>query len=68
MKSRNEFTPWVWPLVAAAAAAAMGNRGPTLKEPVSRMNLYPAPASVGPTLTQQQHLRLADIVNKLKLN
>ena len=32
------------------------------------MSLYPAPASVGPTLTKQQHLRLADIVNKLKLN
>ena len=65
MKSRNEFTPWVWPL---AAAAAEGNRGPTLMEPVSGMSLYPAPASVGPTLTKQQHLRLADIVNKLKLN
>ena len=60
--------PWVWPLAAAAAAAAEGNRGPTLMEPVSGMSLYPASASVGPTLPKQQHLRLADIVNKLKLN
>ena len=32
------------------------------------MILYPAAAGVGPLLPKQQHLRLADNVNKLKLD